>query len=105
MQQTFAQVIEGMGGKVTSKLQTDGRKIITAGGSVNHELGTARMSATPKEGVVNSFGQVWDTPNVLAIDGAQFVSSPHKNPTLTILALTWRACDHLMDEMKRGNIG
>ena len=54
MQQTFAQIIEGMGGKVTGKVETDGRKIITAGGSVNHEMGTARMSATPKEGVINS---------------------------------------------------
>ncbi len=105
MQQTFAQIIEGMGGKVTGKVETDGRKIITAGGSVNHEMGTARMSATPKEGVVNAFGQVWDAPNVFSIDGAPFVSSPYKNPTLTILALAWRACDHLMDEMKRGNIG
>jgi len=105
MQQTFAQIIEGMGGKVTGKVETDGRKIITAGGSVNHEMGTARMAATAKEGVVNSFGQVWEAPNVFSIDGAPFVSSPYKNPTLTILALTWRACDHLMAEMKRGNIG
>jgi choline dehydrogenase-like flavoprotein len=104
MQQTFASVIEGMGGKVTGKVETDGRKIITAGGSVNHEMGTARMSATPKEGVVDSFGRVWDTPNVFAVDGAPFPSSPHKNPTLTILALAWRTCDHLMAEMKRGNI-
>jgi choline dehydrogenase-like flavoprotein len=38
------------------------------------------------------------------VDGAPFPSSPHKNPTLTILALAWRTCDHLMAEMKRGNI-
>ncbi len=105
MHQTFAQIIEGMGGKVTDKVETDGRKIITAGGSVNHEIGTARMSATPQEGVVNSFGQLWDVPNVFAIDGAPFVSNPFKNPTLTILALVWRACDYLMGEMKRGNVG
>ncbi len=105
MQQTFAKLIEGMGGTVTGKVETDGRKIITAGGSVNHEMGTARMSATAKEGVVNAFGQVWDAPNVFAIDGAQFVSSPYKNPTLTIMALVWRSCEYLMGEMKKGNIG
>jgi choline dehydrogenase-like flavoprotein len=37
-------------------------------------------------------------------DGGVFVSNPYKNPTLTILALAWRACDYLMAEMKKGNI-
>jgi choline dehydrogenase-like flavoprotein len=105
MQQTFAQVIEGMGGKVNGKVATDGSKIITAGGSVNHEMGTARMAATAKEGVVNSWSQIWDAPNVFVVDGAAFPSGPHKNPTITIMALAWRACDYLMGEMKKGNIG
>ena len=105
MQQTFAQLIEGMGGTVTGKVETDGAKAITAGGSVNHEIGTARMSATARDGVTNSFGQTWDVPNVFVADGGTFVSNPYKNPTLTILALTWRACEQAMAEMKRGNIG
>ena len=105
MQQTFAQIIEGMGGTVLGKVETDGAKAITAGGSVNHEIGTTRMSATAKEGVTNSFGQTWDVPNVFVTDGGTFVSNPYKNPTLTILALTWRACEQAMAEMKRGNIG
>ena len=105
MQQTFAQIIEGMGGTVMGKVETDGAKAITAGGSVNHEIGTTRMSATAKDGVTNSFGQTWDVPNVFVTDGGPFVSNPYKNPTLTILALTWRACEHAMAEMKRGDIG
>ena len=105
MQQTFAQIIEGMGGTVIGKVEMDGAKAITAGGSVNHEIGTTRMSATAKEGVTNSFGQTWDVPNVFVADGGPFVSNPYKNPTLTILALAWRACDYAMAEMKRGNIG
>jgi len=42
---------------------------------------------------------------VFVIDGGPFVSNPYKNPTLTILALAWRACDYLMAEMKRGSVG
>jgi choline dehydrogenase-like flavoprotein len=105
MQTTFAQIIEGMGGKVTDKMETDGAKVITTGGSVNHEIGTTRMSATAKDGVVNSQCQTWECPNVFVTDGGPFVSNPYKNPTLTILSLAWRACDYLMDEMKKGNIG
>ena len=105
MQQTFAQIIEGMGGTVLGKVETDGAKAITAGGSVNHEIGTTRMSATATDGVTNGFGQTWEVPNVFVADGGPFVSNPYKNPTLTILALAWRACDHAMAEMKRGEIG
>ncbi|MEO6787808.1 MAG: GMC oxidoreductase, partial [Chthoniobacteraceae bacterium] len=105
MQQTFAQIIEGMGGKVTDKVETDARKAITTGGSVNHEIGTTLMSATAKDGVVNSQCQTWECPNVFVTDGGPFVSNPYKNPTRTILTLAWRACDYLMDEMKKGNIG
>ncbi|MEA3208101.1 MAG: hypothetical protein QOE70_1158 [Chthoniobacter sp.] len=105
MQQTFAQIIEGMGGKVQGKVETDGAKAITAGGSVNHEIGTTRMSAVAKEGVVNQWSQTWDCPNVFVADGGPFVSNPYKNPTLTILALAWRACDYAMAEMKKGNLG
>ncbi len=105
MQQTFARIIEGMGGTVIGKVETDGAKAITAGGSVNHEIGTTRMSSTAKDGVTNTFGQTWDVPNVFVADGGTFASNPYKNPTLTILALAWRACDYAMAEMKRGNIG
>jgi len=104
-QQTFAQIIEGMGGKVLGKPETDGAKAITAGGSVNHEIGTTRMSATAKDGVLNGWCQAWECPNVFVTDGGPFVSNPYKNPTLTILALAWRACDYAMAEMKKGNIG
>ena len=77
---------------------------MTAGGSVNHEIGVTRMSAKPADGVTDPFGQVWDCPNVLVTDGGTFVSNPYKNPTLTILALAWRQADHLLAEMKRGSL-
>jgi len=100
MQQTFAEIIEASGGKVSKPPEKDGAKAITAGGSVNHELGVTRMSARAEEGVTDSFGRLWDCPNVVVADGGVFVSNPFKNPTLTILALAWRACDHLLAEMK-----
>jgi choline dehydrogenase-like flavoprotein len=94
-----------MGGKVLGKAETDGAKAITAGGSVNHEIGTTRMAAAAKDGVLNGWCQAWECPNVFVTDGGPFVSNPYKNPTLTILALAWRACDYAMAEMKKGNIG
>jgi len=104
MQQAFADLIESAGGKVTKQPEKDGSKAITAGGSVNHEMGVARMSARAADGVTNGFGQLWDCPNVVVADGGVFVSNPFKNPTLTILALAWRACDHVLDGVKKGEI-
>jgi choline dehydrogenase-like flavoprotein len=103
-QQTFADMIEAAGGKVSRPPEKDGRKAMTAGGSVKHEIGVTRMSARAEDGVTNSFGQLWDCKNVFVADGGIFVSNPYKNPTLTILALAWRACDYLMDGMKKGEI-
>ncbi|HXG66578.1 MAG TPA: GMC family oxidoreductase [Blastocatellia bacterium] len=77
---------------------------ITAPGRIIHELGTARMGDDPKKSVLNKFNQCWDAKNVFVTDGAAFVSSANQNPTLTILALTMRACDYMADEYKRGNL-
>jgi choline dehydrogenase-like flavoprotein len=77
---------------------------ITAPGRIIHELGTARMGDDPKKSVLNKYNQVWDCPNVFVTDGAAFVNSANQNPTLTILALTMRACEYMTAEMKRGNL-
>lgn len=103
-QKTFAAMIEAAGGKVNGGGPQDPRKVMTTGGSVNHEIGTTRMSAKPEDGVTNPFGQVWDCPNVAVADGGVFVSGPYKNPTLTILALAWRQAEHLIAEMKSGSL-
>jgi choline dehydrogenase-like flavoprotein len=104
MQQTFAQMIEAAGGKVSRPPEKDGRKAMTAGGSVNHELGVTRMSARAEEGVADPHGRLWDCPNVLVADGGVFVSNPYKNPTLTILALAWRGCEALLRDVKSGDV-
>ena len=77
---------------------------MTAPGRIIHELGTARMGNDPKTSVLNKFNQMHDVKNVFVTDGAAFVGAANQNPTLTILALTMRACDYLADEMKRGNV-
>jgi choline dehydrogenase-like flavoprotein len=69
-----------------------------------HEVGTARMGSDPKKSVLNQFNQVWGAPNVFVTDGACFVSQGCQNPTLTMMALTARACDYIATEMKKGQI-
>lgn len=63
-----------------------------------HEVGTARMGASRRHSVLNPFNQCWDTPNVLVTDGSAFPSAGFQNPTLTMMALTGRACQHLCRE-------
>lgn len=69
-----------------------------------HEMGTARMGRDPKTSVLNAHNQVHDAPNVFVTDGACMVSSPCQNPSITYMALTARACDYAVGEMKRGNL-
>jgi len=61
-----------------------------------HDVGTARMGCTPSDSVLNEWCQCWDVPNIYVTDGACFVSSGWQNPTLTMMALTVRACEHLL---------
>jgi choline dehydrogenase-like flavoprotein len=69
-----------------------------------HEMGTARMGRDPKTSVLNSFNQVWDAKNVFVTDGAFMVSANCVNPSLTYMAMTARAVDHAVNELKKGNI-
>ena len=69
-----------------------------------HEVGTARMGNDPKTSVLNKFNQAHDVKNVFVTDGACFVSMGCQNPTLTMMALTARACDYIVTEHKKGNL-
>lgn len=69
-----------------------------------HEMGTARMGKDPKTSVLNKWNQVWDAQNVFVTDGAFMVSSNCCNPSLTYMAMTARAADHAVSELKKGNI-
>jgi choline dehydrogenase-like flavoprotein len=83
-------------------LQTDG-DILTEGWSI-HELGTARMGNDPKTSVLNQFQQSHDVKNLFVVDGSSHVSASCQNPTWTIMALAWRSCEHLADELGKGNL-
>jgi len=104
MHKTFAEIISAMGGKLQGTVQTDGARAIARGGQIIHEVGTVRMGSDPKASVLNEFGQAWEVKNLFVTDGASFVSNADKNPTLSILALAWRSCDHIVAELKRGNL-
>jgi choline dehydrogenase-like flavoprotein len=69
-----------------------------------HEMGTARMGKDAKTSVLNQWNQVHEAPNVFVTDGAAMTSSACQNPSLTYMALTARAADHAVNELKKGNL-
>lgn len=69
-----------------------------------HEMGTARMGRDPKTSVLNKWNQVWDCMNVFVTDGACMTSAACQNPSLTYMALTARAVDYAVAELKKNNL-
>ncbi|WP_114948866.1 GMC family oxidoreductase [Microvirga calopogonii] len=69
-----------------------------------HNLGTNRMSANAKDGVVNKWGQTWDVKNLFVSDGSQFTTGASENPTLTIVTLAIRQADYIADQMGKREI-
>jgi choline dehydrogenase-like flavoprotein len=96
---TAAEMIEAAGAK-----NIEMRSAVAEPGMAIHELGTARMGNDPKTSVTDEYCQLHDVKNVFATDGACFVSSGCQNPTLTMMAITVRACDHLIDRFKKHEI-
>jgi choline dehydrogenase-like flavoprotein len=94
-----AEILEAAGVKNVSKRNGDG----TMGRGI-HEMGTARMGRDPKTSVLNGWNQVWDAQNVYVTDGACMTSGACVNPSLTYMALTARAADHAVSELKKGNL-
>ena len=106
MQETFRAITEAAGGTYYSRAKPEGEHPygIADGGVIIHELGTARMGASPKTSVLNQYCQAHDVKNLFVTDGACFVSNADKNPTLTIMALSWRASEYLMQQAKQGSL-
>ena len=102
MQNTFRQIVEAAGGTyLESRLP---KSHISNGGEIIHELGVARMGSDPRKSALNGYCQAHEVKNLFVTDGACFVSNADKNPTLTIMALCWRASEYLLREAKKGNI-
>ncbi|WDE11061.1 GMC oxidoreductase [Thalassomonas haliotis] len=96
---TAAEMFEAIGLKNVHKYTND-RPM----GIAIHEMGTARMGKDPKTSILNGFNQAHDIPNLFVTDGACMASSAWQNPSLTYMALTVRACDFAVKEMKAGRI-
>ncbi len=99
IQERAAEMLEAAGGRNVS---TYDRK--WPPGLCIHEMGTARMGRDPKTSVLNGWCQSHDVPNLFVTDGAAMASSACQNPSITYMALTARACDHAVGELKRLNL-
>src|SRR5439155_19368531 len=101
---TFADLIEAMGGTVDGGRNFTAPLSIHRPGYIIHEVGGAIIGDDSKKSVCNQWLQTWDVKNLFLTDGAPFASNADKNPTLTIMPLAWRACDHIVEEAKKGNL-
>jgi choline dehydrogenase-like flavoprotein len=79
------------------------RQALSIPGRSIHEVGTARMGLDPKVSVLNPHNQCWNVSNLLVTDGASFPSVGFQNPTLTMMAVTGRACDYILREFARSS--
>jgi choline dehydrogenase-like flavoprotein len=99
MMHDMAEMLEATGVK---NVQTYDRESFPGMGI--HEMGTARMGRDPKTSVLNAHNQVWDALNVFVTDGSCMVSTACQNPSLTYMAITARAADFAVNEMKRHSL-
>ncbi len=108
MKQTFTEILHNMGAVITWGGENDDNEKNLWGlnnpGNVIHEAGTVRMGSDPKSSALNKWSQAHDCKNLFCVDGSQFVSQADKNITWTILALSLRASENLVDEMKKQNV-
>ena len=100
MADTVEEIVKAAGGVLVDYRRGELDKM----GSAIHEHGTCRMGTDSKRSALNAFNQMHDVKNLFVVDGSAFPTATEKNPTLTILSLSWRATDYLGDEIKRGNL-
>ncbi|HTD42317.1 MAG TPA: GMC family oxidoreductase [Mucilaginibacter sp.] len=106
MKETFKEILHSMGAVVTWG-GDDGPHNnygLHNPGNIIHEAGTVRMGNDPKKSPLNKYSQAHDVKNLFCVDGGQFVSQADKNITWTILALSMRASEYIVDQMKKQNI-
>ena len=105
MKETFKEILSTMGAVIT--YGDDGPENdygLHDPGVIIHEAGTVRMGSNPKNSALNGWCQAHDAKNVFCVDGGAFVSQADKNITHTILALSWRASEYIVDQMKKQNL-
>ena len=108
MKETFKEILHNMGAVITWGAENEDNEKNNWGlnnpGNVIHEAGTVRMGNDPKTSALNKWSQAHDCKNLFCVDGSQFVSQADKNITWTILALSMRAAENIVDQMKKQNI-
>jgi choline dehydrogenase-like flavoprotein len=105
MHDTFEELAYNMGGIALGNKPTKEQNYgISAPGEIIHEVGTTRMGDDPYNSVVNKYERLHDVDNVYVVDGGPFVSQADKNPTWTIMALSWRTSEYIIDQLKKQNI-
>lgn len=106
MKETFKEIMHNMGAVITWGGDDDEKNNygLEPPGKIIHEAGTVRMGNDPKRSALNKYNQAHDCKNLFVVDGGPFVSQADKNITWTILALSMRASEYLVDEMKKGNV-
>ncbi|TBR18198.1 MAG: GMC family oxidoreductase [Chitinophagaceae bacterium] len=106
MKETFKEIMHNMGA-ITTWGADDGPENdygLEAPGKIIHEAGTVRMGNDSKKSALNKWNQAHDCKNLFVVDGAAFVSQADKNITWTILALSMRASEYIISEMKKNNL-
>lgn len=105
MHDTFEEILTSLGAIIIGqKPGPETEYGLAAPGRIIHEVGTTRMGNDPKSSVLNSYAQAHECKNLFVVDGGSFVSQADKNPTWTILALSWRTSDYIIDQFKKQNI-
>jgi choline dehydrogenase-like flavoprotein len=105
MKETFKEIMHNMGAIIT--WGDDGPENdygLESPGKIIHEAGTVRMGNDPKTSALNKWNQAHECKNLFVVDGGAFVSQADKNITWTILALSLRASEYIVEEMKKQNI-
>ncbi|MEX2511439.1 MAG: GMC family oxidoreductase [Cyclobacteriaceae bacterium] len=105
MQDTFEEVLTSMGAIVLgNKPGPENQYGLHKPGRIIHEVGTTRMGDDPNTSVLNKYSQAHDCKNLFVVDGGPFVSQADKNPTWTILALSWRTSEYIIEQLNQKNI-
>jgi choline dehydrogenase-like flavoprotein len=105
MQDTFEEIIHSIGGIAMGNRPTaDQQHGLAAPGRIIHEVGTVRMGNDTNKSALNAHNQSHEAKNVFVVDGGAFVSQADKNPTWTIMALSMRASEFIIDEVKKKNL-
>ncbi len=105
MHKTFEEIFDAMRAITLGDTPTaESEYGLAAPGQIIHEVGTTRMGDNPATSVTNSYQQLHDAKNVFVVDAGSFVSQADKNPTWTIMALSWRTSDFIVEQLKKQNL-